>query len=269
MGNAVFSADGTGFTVLDGTASNGSMAESLHARQFRRHLLIGHFTRVAQIIADQKNLSNAEEARLLALVGVALADSAVMALCSTPFWFSLAARLQESSTDTLRIEVCSIDRRIGLLPPRLIQAASIYTIESKLIDELQDDGFGFIIIAGYRQSNSPSGAFGLPQLQQVLSMDIVEGLDHGTVQLLRNPSAFRRSGFDYLDTTVALLRVIISRIHDDDRIGRCREQIARQVWNILFRDCHDDHFSAPGRFGSRHGLRTGLGRQFGETFRTS
>jgi len=29
----------------------------------------GHFTRVAQIIADQKNLSNAEEARLLALVG--------------------------------------------------------------------------------------------------------------------------------------------------------------------------------------------------------
>ena len=42
----------------------------------------GHFTRVAQLIADQKNLSNAEEARLLALVGVALADSAV----SSVYW---------------------------------------------------------------------------------------------------------------------------------------------------------------------------------------
>ena len=69
------------------------------------------------------------------------------------------------------------------------------------------------------------------QLQQVLSLDIVEGLDHGTVQQLRNPSAFR---FDCLDTTVALLRVIIAGIHDDDRIGRCREQIARQLCNLSF-----------------------------------
>ena len=42
----------------------------------------GHFTRVAQSIADQKNLSNADEARLLALVGVALADSAI----SSVYW---------------------------------------------------------------------------------------------------------------------------------------------------------------------------------------
>src|SRR5271165_2052075 len=68
-------------------------------------------------------------------------------LCSTPFWFSLSARLREPATDTLRIEVCSVDRRIGLLPPRLIQTACINTVKSKLIDEPQDDGFSFIIIA--------------------------------------------------------------------------------------------------------------------------
>jgi len=86
-----------------------------------------------------------------------------MALRSTPLWFSFSSRLGEPATTTLRIEVCSVDRRIGLLPPRLIETASINTIKSKLINELQDDGLSLIIIACDRQRNSPSGAFGLMQ----------------------------------------------------------------------------------------------------------
>jgi hypothetical protein len=61
----------------------------------------------------------------------------------------------ESPTDTFRIEISSVDRRIGLLPPRLIEPAGINTIKSKLINELQGNGLRFIIIACYRQRDSP------------------------------------------------------------------------------------------------------------------
>ena len=46
---------------------------------------------------------------------------------------------------------------------------------------------------------------------------------------------------------------------------RSREQVARQLWNISFRNRHDDHFSTPGRFGNRDGLCAGLCGQFSET----
>ena len=75
-------------------------------------------------------------------------------LGSTPLWF-FSARSGEPATDTFRIEISSVDRSIGLLPPRLIETAGINTIKSKLINELQDDGLRVIIIACYWQRNSP------------------------------------------------------------------------------------------------------------------
>ena len=46
------------------------------------------------------------------------------------------------------------------------------------IDQPQDDGFGCGIVTCDRQRDPPRCAFGLPQFQQVLSLDIVESLDH-------------------------------------------------------------------------------------------
>jgi len=115
------------------------------------------------------------------------------------------------------------------LAPGLIEAAGINTIESKLIDELQYDGFSFVVIACYGQGDPPRCAFGLPQLHQVSSINIVESLDNGPVQLSRNPSALRYTGLDRIDTAIALARVIVAGVHDHYIIGRCCEQIARQL----------------------------------------
>jgi hypothetical protein len=120
-----------------------------------------------------------------------------------------------------------------LLAPGLIEAASINTIESKLVDELQYDGFSCAVIACDGQGDPPRSAFGLPQLHQVSSTDIVESLDHGPVQMLRNPSALRHTGLDPIDSPIALARVIVASVYDHYIIGRCCEQIARQLWDIL------------------------------------
>ncbi len=82
------------------------------------------------------------------------------------------------------------------------------------------------------------------------SIDIVESLDHRPVQLLRNPSALRHAGLDRIDTAIAQARVIVASIYDHYMIGSRCKQIARQLWNILLGNCHDDHFPAPSRFGN-------------------
>jgi hypothetical protein len=71
-------------------------------------------------------------------------------LSGAPFWFTLSAGLRESAADTFSIEVCTVDRRIGLLPPGIIEAASIYTVKAQLVNESQDDALSCKIIAGDR-----------------------------------------------------------------------------------------------------------------------
>src|SRR5208283_3713876 len=45
------------------------------------------------------------------------------------------------------------------------------------------------------------------QIHEMLRIDVVERLDHRAAQLLSNPPALGRAGFDPLDTAVALLRI--------------------------------------------------------------
>ena len=82
------------------------------------------------------------------------------------------------------------------MTPGLIQGASIDPVESEFIDKLQDDGFSRGVIARYRKRDSPRRAFGLAQLQQVFSIDVVERLNHRPVQLLRNPAALCWAGLN-------------------------------------------------------------------------
>jgi hypothetical protein len=187
----------------------------------------------------------------------------------TPLGFSLSARLGQRAANTICIEVFCVNRRTRLLAPGLIKATGINTIESKLINKLHYDGFSCAGIARYGQGDPPRCAFGPPQLHQVSGIDIVESLDHRPVQLLRNPSALRHTGLDRIDTAIALARVIVASIYDHYIIERCCEQIARQLWDILLGNCHDDHSSASSRFGNRHWLCAGFCGQVGERFRTS
>jgi hypothetical protein len=80
----------------------------------------------------------------------------------TPLWFSLSARLGQRASNTTCIEVFCVDRRTRLLAPGLIEATGINTIESKLIDKLQYDGFSCAVIACYGQGDRPGVPLGRP-----------------------------------------------------------------------------------------------------------
>ena len=59
-----------------------------------------------------------------------------------------------------------------------VTTAGIDPIESEFIDKFQDDGFGREIITGDRKRDPSRCAFRLSQLQQVLSMNIIERLNY-------------------------------------------------------------------------------------------
>jgi len=57
-----------------------------------------------------------------------------------------------------------------------------------------------------------------------------------------------KSGLDLRDATVASPRVIVAGIYYNYSIGRCCEQIARQIRNILLWDRYNNDFSESSRF---------------------
>ena len=71
---------------------------------------------------------------------------------------------------------------------------------------------------------------------------------HGTAQLLSNPLALGRAGFDPFNTAVPLLWIVVAGIYDDDVVWNSGEQIGRQFGNVFLRNRHDDHISTTCSF---------------------
>ena len=77
----------------------------------------------------------------------------------------------------------------------LVNAAASFSatiqqqLGSAIFDLSLDPRSEIVLVLGFSgRSFFGSANLGAALLQQVLSLDIVEGLDHGTVQLLRSPS---------------------------------------------------------------------------------
>src|SRR4029077_10218960 len=149
---------------------------------------------IASLLSEENRWVNAQRIEVSGGMSHLIASGRILkgswTVCgSAPLCFSFFTCLGKCTSYTLCIEVFAVNRSSGLLTPGLIQGASIDPVESEFIDKLQDDGFGRGVVARYRKRDSPRRAFGLAQLQQVFSIDVVERLNHRTVQLLRNPAA--------------------------------------------------------------------------------
>jgi hypothetical protein len=90
---------------------------------------------------------------------------------------------------------------------------------------------------------------------------VVERLDHGAAQLLRNPLALGQTTLDRFDSTVALARIVITSIDDHHAVRRIGEQTRWQARDILLRDGDDDEVHAADCIGDRGGGRAGFGCQ--------
>jgi hypothetical protein len=103
----------------------------------------------------------------------------------------------------------------------------------------------------------------------VLGINVVERFDYGTAELLFYPATFGHALFNSVNTTVALLRVIIARVNDDHVLRRFGEQIGWQRWYVLLRNRYNNNVPGPGRLLDCDRSRAGLRRQIGQRFRSS
>src|SRR5262247_668359 len=100
-------------------------------------------------------------------------------------------------------EIPAVGRRSGLLPPRLVQITAVDRVEAEIVDEAQHDRPGVQRIAGDRESDPPRGSPRNTLLEEAFGEDVVEGLDHGTPDLPRDPLAVEHAPLDRIDAAIA------------------------------------------------------------------
>src|SRR5262249_41169361 len=71
-----------------------------------------------------------------------------------PIGRALAACRRKCLPHAFSIEIGSVHRCSGLLPPGVVQSAGIDRIETEFVDKLQDDGLGLCIVTRNGQGNS-------------------------------------------------------------------------------------------------------------------
>ena len=82
-----------------------------------------------------------------------------------------------------------------------------------------------------------------PLFEKALGEDVVERLDHGTPDLLRDPLAIEHAPVDRIDAAVANLGMVVGDIDDDDAARHVRKQSSRKIGDRLRWDRKDDDFS--------------------------
>jgi predicted dithiol-disulfide oxidoreductase (DUF899 family) len=90
--------------------------------------------------------------------------------------------------------------------------------------------------------------------------DVVERLDHGTPDLLRDPLAIEHAPVDRIDAAIAKLGMVVADIDDDDAARHVRKQPSRKIGDRLRWDRKDDDFSISVQPADRpqEGEREGL-----------
>ena len=129
-----------------------------------------------------------------------------------PASISFGERAPESSG----FKVLAVSRRSGLLPPGVVQITTIDRVEAKIVDEAKHCCLGVQRIAGDRESDPPLRSPRNALFEKAFGEDVVEGLDHGTPDLLRDPLAIEHAAVDRIDAAIAKLGMVVADIDDDD-----------------------------------------------------
>src|SRR5258706_6891843 len=136
------------------------------------------------------------------------------AVFRNPAAISFCHRALESSG----FKIPAVSRRSGLLPPGVVQITTVNRVEAKIVDEAKHYRLGVQGIAGDREGDPPVRSFRNALLEKALGEDIVERLDHGTPDLLRDPLAVKHASVDRIDAAIAKLWMVVADIDHDDAV---------------------------------------------------
>ena len=140
-------------------------------------------------------------------------------------------------------KILAVGRRSGLLPPGVVQITHVDRVEAKIVDKAKHCCPGVRRIAGDRESYPPRRSPRNALFEKALVRNVVERLDHGTPDLLRDPLAVQQAPVDRVDAAIAKLRMVVADIDHDDAVRNVRKQVPRKIGNGLRWDREDDDFS--------------------------
>jgi hypothetical protein len=176
---------------------------------------------------------------------------------------------REGAPESTGSKILAVSRRSWLLPPGIIQITTVDRIEAKIVDEAKHCCLGVQRIAEYRESDPPLRSPRKAFFEKAFGEDVIEGLDHGAPDLLRDPLAIEHAAFDRIDAAIAKLGMVVANIDDDDAARYVRKHRARKISDGLRWDRDDDDFSGFGSVDNGNGRRADLRRQPGQTVRSS
>ena len=133
------------------------------------------------------------------------------------------------------------------MAPGLREGAAIHAVESELVQELDHDSFGPVVVARHGQCIAPGAASGAAEIHQMLGIDIIERLDHGPAQLLLDPLAFGHPVLDLVDAAIAFTRVVITGVDDHHVAGDAGKQVFRQIADFRLGNRDHHHTAGAGR----------------------
>jgi hypothetical protein len=176
---------------------------------------------------------------------------------------------RERAPESSGFKVLAISWRSGLLPPGIVQITTVDRVEAKIVDEAKHCCLGVQRIADDRESDPPLRSPRNALFEKAFGEDVVEGLDHGTPDLLRDPLAIEHAAVDRIGAAIAKLGMVVADIDDNDAARYVRKQRPWKIGDGLRWDRDDDDFSGFGGVDNGNGRRADVGRQRGQALRSS
>ena len=93
---------------------------------------------------------------------------------------------------------------------------------------------------------------------------LLNALTTGPAELLGHPGALGRARFDRRDPAVALARVVVAGVDDDELVVGVREQAGGEIRHVRLGNRHDDHLLARRRLRDVHRGRSRLALEVGQ-----
>src|SRR5437762_1767127 len=132
-------------------------------------------------------------------------------------------RFGERAPESIGVKIPTVSRRSGLLPPGVVQITTVDRVEAEIVDKAKHRCLGVRRIADDRETDPPRRSARNALLEKAPGEDVVECLDHGTPDLLRDPLAVQHAPVDRIDAAIAKLRVVVAGIDHDDAARHVRK----------------------------------------------
>src|SRR5437016_7129279 len=119
-------------------------------------------------------------------------------------------RFGERAPESTGFKIPAVGGRSGLLPPGIVQITTVNGVESEIVDKGKHRCLGVQRIAGDRESYPARRSSRSALREKALGEDVVERLDHGTPESLRDPLAVEHASVDRIDAAIPKLRVVVA-----------------------------------------------------------